>query len=135
MRTIYQRLKVTHMYILSWSVFIHKIMKLSLKVEIPYIYWMSLVAILRSLDNMLNILIPKLSPDIPETDDIYKITDQYSSEDTINAYDGSGFSPQERALFVSMSVAAYKESVNSSLEMVMSSYRMKLQTVEQILLE
>lgn len=119
MRTIYQRLKVTHMYILSWSVFIHKIMKLSLKVEIPYIYWMSLVAILRSLDNMLNILIPKLSPDIPETDDIYKITDQYNSEDTINAYDGSGFSPQERALFVSMSVAAYKESVNSSLEMVM----------------
>uniref|UniRef100_K1QYG6 Polycystic kidney disease protein 1-like 2 n=1 Tax=Magallana gigas TaxID=29159 RepID=K1QYG6_MAGGI len=74
-------------------------------------------AILRSVDNMLNILIPKLSPDIPETNDIYKIADQYSSEDTINAYDGLGFSPQERALFVSMSIDAYQESVNSSLEM------------------
>lgn len=100
-------------------------MKLSSKVIILLMYWMSIVAILRSVDNMLNILIPKLSPDIPETDDIYKIADQYSSGDAINAYDGSGFSPQERALFASMSVAAYRESLNSSLEMVMSSYGMK----------
>lgn len=94
-------------------------MKLSSNIKIPNIKWISVVAILRSVDNMLNILIPKLSPDIPETNDIYKIADQYSSEDTINAYDGLGFSPQERALFVSMSIDAYQESVNSSLEMVM----------------
>lgn len=76
------------------------------------------VAILRSVDNMLNIFIPKLSPDIPETDDVYQIADEYTSADAVNGYDGSGFSPQERALFVSMSVAKYNEILNSSLDMV-----------------
>ncbi|XP_078316679.1 polycystin-1-like protein 2 [Crassostrea virginica] len=74
-------------------------------------------AILRSVDNMLNIFIPKLSPDIPETDDVYQIADEYTSADAVNGYDGSGFSPQERALFVSMSVAKYNEILNSSLDM------------------
>lgn len=76
------------------------------------------VAVLRSLDNLLNNLIPKLSPDIPESDDIYQIAEEYTASDFINEYDGSGLSPQERALFASMSLGAYKQNLNTSLEMV-----------------
>ncbi|XP_062604454.1 uncharacterized protein LOC134266247, partial [Saccostrea cucullata] len=74
-------------------------------------------AILRSVDNLLNVLIPKLSPDIPDTGDIDEIAKEYAASDLINSYDGTGFSPQERALFTSMSVASYREKLNSSVDM------------------
>lgn len=68
---------------------------------------------------MFNILILKLSFDILEINDIYKIVDQYSFEDIINVYDGLGFLLQERVLFVLMFIDVYYESVNFFFEMVM----------------
>lgn len=56
---------------------------------------------------MFNILILKLSFDILEINDIYKIVDQYSFEDIINVYDGLGFLLQERVLFVLMFIDVY----------------------------
>jgi hypothetical protein len=63
-------------------------------------------------------LIPKLSPDTPESDDIFQIAEEYAASDLISEYDGSGLSAQERALVASMSLSAYKQNLNFSLEMV-----------------
>lgn len=50
-------------------------MKLLLKIKIINIKWIFVVVILCLVDNMFNILILKLSFDILEINDIYKIVD------------------------------------------------------------